>query len=340
MSATSSELQHWSTSLVDPSQRFAFYSSALSEALTPMRVSSRNVDAANFYAETTSAALGPITVLHQLGAASQSIRSAADIERSEEHTYHLLVSLNSSWNITHRGVVQLGPGDAFLSDSSYGFDIDFFMPYDVIHLRLSKEWIRRWLPSPDVLVGRRIPCNSSWSRALVSFITQLSPEFVVNAPLPHAVISDQVGALLALISNEIFGARPAQSKATVALRERIEACITSRSAESPLTAVNVADDLGISVRTLHRTLSAYGCTFGALLLAARIETATRMLQTPLFKLLTTAEIGRRAGFADASHFTRVFKRRVGRTPNEFRLGRGSVQTPEERCAANDGAKEN
>jgi AraC-like DNA-binding protein len=335
LNAMTSELQHWSTSAVDPSQRFAFYSSTLSEALTPMKISSRNVDATNFFAETTSAALGPINVLHQIGAASQVVRRAAEVERSEEHSYHLLVSLNSSWTIVHRGAVKLGPGDAFLTDSNYGFDLDFLMPYDVIHLRLTKEWTRQWLRSPDVLVGRRISSNSVWSRALLSFITQLSPEFVVNAPLPHSVIADQIGALLALITDEMSGAPPAQTKATVALRDRIEARIVARSAEFSLTALNIATDLNISVRTLHRALSAYGCTFGALLLAARMETATRMLQSPLFKLLTTAEIGRRAGFADASHFSRVFKRRTGRGPNEFRNGKEPEKASEAVDAVSD-----
>ena len=47
----------------------------------------------------------------------------------------------------------------------------------------------------------------------------------------------------------------------------------------------------------------------------------RMLQSLLFDRVTTAEIGRRAGFSDASHFTRVVRRRTGQTPHQMRRAR-------------------
>ena len=66
----------------------------------------------------------------------------------------------------------------------------------------------------------------------------------------------------------------------------------------------MASSLNVSTRTLHRVLAACGETFGAMLIQARVDLAVRMLQSPLFDRLTTAEIGRRAGFSDASHFVR------------------------------------
>jgi hypothetical protein len=46
-----------------------------------------------------------------------------------------------------------------------------------------------------------------------------------------------------------------------------------------------------------------------------------MLQSPAFNRLTTAEIGRRAGFADASHFTKVIRAQTGQTPLQMRKGK-------------------
>jgi AraC-like DNA-binding protein len=43
-----------------------------------------------------------------------------------------------------------------------------------------------------------------------------------------------------------------------------------------------------------------------------------MLESPLFNRVTTAEIGKRAGFPDASHFVRVVRKRTGRTPLQVR----------------------
>jgi transcriptional regulator GlxA family with amidase domain len=88
--------------------------------------------------------------------------------------------------------------------------------------------------------------------------------------------------------------------------------------EAQLTAADVADSVNVSVRTLHRTFAAVDETFGTSLIDARARVALRMLTSPLFKRLTTAEIGRRAGFVSASHFARVIHHRTGRTPLQLR----------------------
>jgi AraC-like DNA-binding protein len=46
-----------------------------------------------------------------------------------------------------------------------------------------------------------------------------------------------------------------------------------------------------------------------------------MLRSPLFDRMTTAEVGRRAGFSDASHFVKVLGRRTGQTPMRMRRAR-------------------
>lgn len=55
-----------------------------------------------------------------------------------------------------------------------------------------------------------------------------------------------------------------------------------------------------------------------MLIQARVDLAVRMLQSPPFDRVTTAEIGRRAGFSDGSHFTKVLRRLTGQTPMQMR----------------------
>lgn len=102
------------------------------------------------------------------------------------------------------------------------------------------------------------------------------------------------------------------------MRDQIHDLIKQRCPETPLQAADIAASLSISRRTLHRALAARGESFGALLTQSRVELATRMLQSPLFGRVTTAEIGRRAGFADASHFAKVMRARTGQTPLQLR----------------------
>lgn len=59
----------------------------------------------------------------------------------------------------------------------------------------------------------------------------------------------------------------------------------------------------------------YGCTVGEYLRQLRIELACRQLATSED---TIASIALNAGFSDQAHFSKIFKRRTGKTPSEFR----------------------
>jgi len=196
-----------------------------------------------------------------------------------------------------------------------------------LNLQLSEQFVRKWVPNPIVLGGQRIG-DSQWGRVLASYVAQLSPEFVVQAPLPQAVLIDQLGALLALAANELNGSCAESTPAERSVREQVIDHIRQRCADTSLQAADIASSLHISTRTLHRALGTCGETFGMMLIQARVDLAMRMLQSPLFDRVTTAEIGRRAGFSDASHFVKALRRRTGQTPLQMsRASHGKLLPP-------------
>ena len=212
------------------------------------------------------------------------------------------------------------PGDLIFYDSRYPLDCEFQLNWRCFNLRLSEQFARKWLPNPACFGGRVIS-DSKWGRVLASYVAQLSPEFVVQAPMPQAVLIDQLGALLALTATELNGSHTVSTSVERSVRDQVCDHIKQRCPDTFLRAAHIAASLNISTRTLHRALAACGETFGAMLIRARVDVAVRMLQSPLFDRVTTAEIGRRAGFSDASHFTRVVRRRTGQTPLQMRRAR-------------------
>lgn len=313
------QIHYWSTRDVPETQQMDYYASVLSSAVDPMGITKRV--RGSFEADIESTDLGPISLVHGRGAAHDCVRDGRDIARSTGRNFHLIINTGSAWRVDHRERLALRQGDGVLLDSRYGYRLDFPDLFANVHLKLSEEWLTRWIPDSDVIVGRPIPFDGSWGKALTAFVSQLTPEFVVAAPLPHAVIADHVGALFALYANELSGIQKSKP-ASRALRDRIEEIIMQRCTEFSLSAQDVADALRISTRTVHRSLASCQQTFGASLMTARVELATRMLESPLFRRLTTSEIGRRAGFSDPSHFARVYRRFYGRTPARVRGGRG------------------
>ena len=320
MLASTERIIRLSTTDVAPADRLNYWSSILSSTLTPVSVD--RTDPLEFESEMAALALGQVTFSAARGSAQRSMRARPELRRTSEHCFNLVLVLSGSWQVAQGGTRGcFGAGDLIFYDTRNPLDCDLLLPWSDINLQLSEQFVRKWLPNPAWLIGRRISRDSQWGHVLSSFVAQLSPEFIIQAPLPQSMLIDQLGALLALAATEMRGGRATSTPVERSLHDQVRDCIKQRCPETSLQAADIASSLNISKRTLHRVLAACGETFGAMLIQARIDVASRMLQSPLFDRVTTAEIGRRAGFSDASHFAKVLRSRTGQTPLQMRRAR-------------------
>jgi AraC-like DNA-binding protein len=297
----------------------SYWSSILGSALAPSALSAEFP--LEYESELTALELPSISIVAQSGSPQRAIRARSEIRRTAQRYFFLVLVLSGSWHVTNVTRTRFGPGDLIFYDSRYPLDCDLLLNWSDFNLQLSEQFVRKWVPNPACLAGRRISRDCQWGRVLAGYVAQLSPEFVVQAPLPQAVLIDQLGALLALTATELSGRRAASTPAERSVRDKVYDHIRQRCPDTSLRAADIAGSLNISKRTLHRALAACGETFGAMLVQARVDLAARMLQSPLFDRVTTAEIGRRAGFSDASHFTKVLRRLTGHTPLQMRRAR-------------------
>src|SRR4029078_12320954 len=141
----------------------------------------------------------------------------------------------------------------------------FLTNWKDVYVRLSEHFVRRWVRNPIVL-GERPLGDSQWGRVLASYLAQLLPEFVLHAPLPQAVLIDQLGALLALTASERIGSPAGSTPPQTSLRDPVHYHIRQRCADTSLQAADIASSLNISTRPLHRALAGCGETFGATLI--------------------------------------------------------------------------
>jgi AraC-like DNA-binding protein len=289
----------------------------VSSTLTPITVD--RADPLEFESELTALPLGHVNFTAARGSAQCSVRARPELRHTSEHCFNLVLVRGGSWQVAQGGSCErFGLGDLIFYDTRNTLHNDMLLPWSDINLQLSPQFVRKWLPNPAWLIGHRISRDSQWGGVLSSYVMQLSPEYVVQAPLPNSILIDQIGALLALTAIEIRGGRVTSTTVERSLRDQVCDHVKQRCTETYLQAADIASSLNISKRTVHRTLAACGETFGAMLIQARGDVASRMLQSPLFDRVTTAEIGRRAGFSDASHFTKVVRKRTGRTPLQIR----------------------
>lgn len=317
--AESSSIIRLSTRDVAPTDRLSYASWILNSSLAPSVLSTGTPS--KYELEVAALELPSIAIVTASGSQTRSVRGPSEIRRTSQRYFSLALVLSGAAKFTSVTRNRYAPGDLIFYDSRYPQDCELLPRWSTLVLQLSEQFVRKWVPNPVVLGWRRIGPESQWGRLLASYVAQLAPEFVVQAPLPQAVLVDQLGALLALTAAELGGGRIESTPVQRSVRDQVRDQVTQRCPDTSLHAAHVASSLHMSTRTLHRALAACGDTFGSMLIQARLDLAVRMLQSPLFDRVTTAEIGRRAGFSDPSHFVKVLRTRTGQTPLRMRRAR-------------------
>jgi AraC-like DNA-binding protein len=90
--------------------------------------------------------------------------------------------------------------------------------------------------------------------------------------------------------------------------------------EDPVQPSDLAADLGVSLRTLERVLArTLACTPGQLILSVKMREARRMLASGRLRV---GQVAHRLAFADASHFSRRYRRFYRCPPSDHVAGSG------------------
>jgi AraC family transcriptional regulator, positive regulator of tynA and feaB len=308
-----SPLKQWSTDAVQPQQRLGYWMDAICDSFLEMRAKPARVD--GFFGHITHNTLGVVGVNEVLGSAQTVDRDAPTIAKSTANYYYLITQLGSPWGVRHAGQSHLlAPGDSILIDSRLAYEFTFPTALHHLSLQLPIDWLERWLPQPAAALGRPVDGSSGWGAALRSFKEAMTPQFAQNPALPAQLVTDQLGALLALA----YGATPADQASLRSAHARCLQTMRQRLSESGLVASEVARSSAVSLRSLHRAFAARGDTFAAALRQMRLQEAQRMLGDRRFAAMPLAEIGLRCGYADASHFAKQVRMGTGLTAGALR----------------------
>lgn len=181
----------------------------------------------------------------------------------------------------------------------------------------------------------RALCGSAWRPTEVAFAHDRPADVrpyqrFFGAPLRFDAAQTCIAFPAACLSQPVPGAEPIlyrilESRVdaldegigatfTVALRGIIRTLLVSRRCSID----EVAGLFGIHRRTLHRRLKLEGATFDALVEEVRADLAQELLAV---RGTSLGEVAARLGYADASAFSRAFRRWFGTTPARWRADR-------------------
>jgi AraC-like DNA-binding protein len=175
------------------------------------------------------------------------------------------------------------------------------------------------VPDIGALIARRVPASNPALRMLMQYLELAQPEHLATPELQTA-FADHVCDLLALaLGATRDAAEHARTRGVAAARLQAMQDDIRKSCHQPdLSVHTIAARHGVSVRYVQRIFGESGSTFTEYVTEQRLAAAHDALHRRATAHVPVSTIAYDCGFADVSHFNRVFRQRFGCTPTDVR----------------------
>ncbi|MFF9204039.1 helix-turn-helix domain-containing protein [Streptomyces sp. NPDC014986] len=307
-SAAIRPVQAFSTAHVPPEQRLPAWEEHNADALIALRCRTRRDD--EFRAREDNLQVGRVHLARVRSTAHSVERSPDLIGQQPTGAVALFVSLRGEALFQQAGRRQvLRPGDLLVCDADGHFVRGFGDGLDELALRVDRRVLPEEIRSPapgEPLVIRKGEANP-YGRAIARLVGRAIDSQVPTPPDEQTIVD----LLSALVSDGAV--RP-----HVLHRALACAYVEDRLRDPRLSATEVAQAVGISVRQLTRVFAGMGKTFPRHVLGRRLDLAHTLLTGPDAPTLSTAAVAAMCGFRSTAHFSQTFQERFGIAAGELR----------------------
>lgn len=309
----------WSTGDAEARLRFSYWRDAVCQAI--LHVDAERRGSESFDARISGFVSGSAKVARFDSKPHRILRNRSHVARSGEEGYLV------SWQ--EEGQSQIVQGDASLLleageiaivDVEKSFQVDFPAPVRrtlalVPRRRLEEKapWFKR---SPPV----KVMGDGVFAGLARAHLAQLCADPALGPDATDLMV-ENVCNLLALATAPHSFERQTCELPTEALLAFLKRNLHQTDLAPPWAAAQ----LRISVRTLHLRFQLMGTTFGAFILAERLEACRRALDNAMLDRHSISEIAFDWGFRGISHFSKVFKARYGVTPRDHRASQRATR---------------
>lgn len=177
--------------------------------------------------------------------------------------------------------------------------------------------VARAFAASDVLVVRDERIGAIWNALVTAAHSTTAGSMEVMGTLSGALLQAILGAGSDLPVSTVLPAPDFHAQ-----QARMAVRFVQDNLARPLTLNEIAGHLHVSPRQLTRLFSQFtGTSPAAYIECARIDRAEALL---LKSSLSLKAIAREVGYADAAHFSRVFSKRNGNPPGDFRRRGGPL----------------
>jgi AraC family transcriptional regulator, positive regulator of tynA and feaB len=311
-------LKSYSTKDASHVAKTTYWNDLMHKLVAPLEVTP--ADRVGFDAQFRMDAIGPLSIRQTSSMPAKIESTVRHIAQAPEQRFFLMMPLQGSVAVAHCGRQSiLEAGDFVLIDGTAPSRVEFGEPNTSIHLVLSPPDLQTRLPSPENLCGLKASRDRQFGRVVGAMLEDVWRQVESGFPQEHGpTVAKNVMDVIATAFALQHGSKFAESESVGRRRAHIKRFIEARLGEQSLSPAIVADYFGVSTRYIGMIFEREYEPISAYILRRRLEECAHQLGSVLWESHSVTDIARRWGFQDRAHFSRVFRKRFGMSPREFR----------------------
>ena len=322
-------VMEWSTDSAPPAQRFEQWREACFQhvyALTPRRRGN-----APFQGSIARLQLGSLDVTDIVCDGHLVQRREQDISERPGNTYYIYLQRRGrAWFEQQGRRCVAEPGDIVVADPNIAFRTGTEGRFDFRLWRIDRGHLEPLLKERRGELGMQRLARGQAPRALI--VSWLEALLQHRAGLSPTSLDLACTTLCSLVADagvpvEAEPPEPFRLARRRALLQRVMRAIELQADDADLNPERLANQFGLSLRSLHHLFEPMNLSFHEFLTRTRLRRAHRLLRDPSVRHVNTAEIGFTVGFRETSTFYRRFKQQYGETPGGVRESKNPLARP-------------
>jgi len=301
------------TSSVPLKERFEYWHEVVCKRFVAAESVNENIK--KFDAKLSSGAVGRLEVSEMNAPLHSWSRKLRHIRADGEEHYLLSIIENGAGILEQNGrTAKQEAGDISLYDTTRPFE--YALSGKIKLVKIPHKYLDARVPNAREILARNLSSDERLASLLISAVDTAHEMEFQNAR-HHAVeerISDTIIDLLLVLIDFCRESQNINGYRSNSL-EKIKAFTLANLGDSDLSVQRLADEGGVSARTLNRLFAELGTTPMRWVLQERLRLGKSYLEEGHAKSVTEAAC--LVGFSDLSHFSRSFKRHFGKTPEQF-----------------------
>lgn len=309
-------MQVWTTEARPENQQFGYWREVICEAFVSLEPVLKQNERA-FLGEVNSRPLYQTAQTCVFSRAQFINRRSEDVRRNPVEYCFANFQVEGSCVVRQDGQETLvSPGDFSIVDTTRPYFLDFRDDWRVLSFRIPRHQLVFRLAAPHKATARSVSGQSGLGLVASRFARSLEQVDSDNGVEVQEGLST---ALNGIIATALGATLEMQERDRLPMREvfrkAVETYIVDNLADPLLRPDMIAARFRVSRRTLYGLFEEAPLSVSALIREKRLERSASELICPEHSSILA--VAMRWGFNDASHYSRLFKRRFGVSPRGF-----------------------